>query len=204
MPIHNPWLLAAALTTIAAAFAAAQWWLYRDRNRVSMSAWYVLQVIVLWATFGFVTGVIPGVISPGVRTAQSAVLVLFVTAAVVGTNLAYRREVRRAKAAWAIADIVDAHHGPHPHAVVAAPRPARLPARRVGLLPAAAPQAARERACATIIGHCYHIDAGALIDWWCCICGGAAEGMPPQRCKICLGALAALQPEQPEQPEVGR
>jgi hypothetical protein len=43
-----------------------------------------------------------------------------------------------------------------------------------------------ERQCAKTLGHCWH-PADAMIGWFCCTCGGETDGMPPQRCRVCIG-----------------
>ncbi len=51
-------------------------------------------------------------------------------------------------------------------------------------------QRLRERTCAQMTGHCFHLPQDSLIDWFCCMCAGQAQGLPPQRCRLCLGRRA--------------
>lgn len=44
-----------------------------------------------------------------------------------------------------------------------------------------------ERQCRKTLGHCWH-PADAMIAWFCCNCGADEDGMPPQRCRLCLEA----------------
>lgn len=46
----------------------------------------------------------------------------------------------------------------------------------------------RERACRKTLGHCWHPEPETMIDWFCCACGGEADGQPPQECVQCLAA----------------
>jgi hypothetical protein len=41
----------------------------------------------------------------------------------------------------------------------------------------------RQRRCRRETGHCWHPEG--LIDWWCCLCSGETDGMPPQECVHC-------------------
>lgn len=43
----------------------------------------------------------------------------------------------------------------------------------------------QERACRKTVGHCWHADEQAMIGWFCCMCGGETDGMPPQRFVHC-------------------
>lgn len=43
-----------------------------------------------------------------------------------------------------------------------------------------------ERACRRELGHCWHLMWGHLIDWFCCSCGAETDGLPRQRCKLCV------------------
>lgn len=43
----------------------------------------------------------------------------------------------------------------------------------------------QERACRKAFGHCYHPDGMGMIGWWCCMCSGEIDGMPPQCCAFC-------------------
>lgn len=45
----------------------------------------------------------------------------------------------------------------------------------------------REWRCRRETGHCWHPEE--MIDWWCCACSAATEGMPPQRCVYCAGEV---------------
>lgn len=45
----------------------------------------------------------------------------------------------------------------------------------------------QERRCRKVAGHCWHPDG--LVDWWCCMCSGETDGMPPERCIHCLAAM---------------
>ncbi len=40
-----------------------------------------------------------------------------------------------------------------------------------------------ERACRKAYGHCWHPDG--FVEWWCCMCSGETDGMPPQECVFC-------------------
>lgn len=42
----------------------------------------------------------------------------------------------------------------------------------------------QERACRQATGHCWH--PSGFVDWWCCMCGGETDGIPPNRCIHCL------------------
>lgn len=48
----------------------------------------------------------------------------------------------------------------------------------------------RKRACRRLTHHCWH-PADAMIEWFCCMCGGDIDGMPAQRCTMCAGQRAA-------------
>lgn len=65
------------------------------------------------------------------------------------------------------------HYGAPPIDVA---RPARLTSRWQ--------QWKRERACRRLTYHCWH-PANAMIEWFCCMCGGDVDGMPAQRCTMC-------------------
>ena len=42
-----------------------------------------------------------------------------------------------------------------------------------------------ERECRRECRHCWHLEHGHLIDWWCCMCSAEIDGMPPHDCKYC-------------------
>lgn len=54
-----------------------------------------------------------------------------------------------------------------------------------------------ERQCARTIGHCWHLEHGHWIDWYCCACGGEVDGQPPSACVACAD-LAVILSEPPE------
>jgi hypothetical protein len=53
----------------------------------------------------------------------------------------------------------------------------------------------QERACRKTTGHCWHADEMGMIGWFCCMCGGETDGMPPNRCVHCL----AEPPAEPQE-----
>lgn len=50
----------------------------------------------------------------------------------------------------------------------------------------------RERACRKAFGCCWHPDEMGMIGWWCCMCSGEIDGMPPQRCAFCTAKPAPI------------
>lgn len=53
-------------------------------------------------------------------------------------------------------------------------------------------QRSAEARCARTIGHCWHVEHGSMIDWYCCCCGGEIDGNPPQHCRPCETLKAAV------------
>ena len=48
--------------------------------------------------------------------------------------------------------------------------------------------------CARTLGHCWHLEHGHWIDWYCCACGGEVDGCPPKECRACDAVHKVLPP----------
>lgn len=45
---------------------------------------------------------------------------------------------------------------------------------------------ANQNLCHRLVGHCYHVLVDPVLAWRCCGCSREIEGIPPEKCKMCL------------------